>query len=40
VIERKEIQPLKDFRLAEVEVAKAALEFEATFDLIEKVGLP
>jgi len=35
-----DVQQLDDFRLAEVDVVKAALEFEATFDLMEKVGLP
>jgi iron(III) transport system substrate-binding protein len=34
------VQPLDEFRLADVDVAKAAQEFEATFDLMEKVGLP
>ncbi len=34
------VQPLNDFRLADVDVVKAALEFDAAFDLIEKVGLP
>ncbi len=34
------VQPLEDFRLAEVEPAQAALEFEATFDLMERLGLP
>jgi iron(III) transport system substrate-binding protein len=37
---RVDIQPLKDFRLADVDVAKAALEFEETFNLMERVGLP
>ena len=35
-----DVQPLEDFRLADVDVVKASQEFEATFDLIEKVGLP
>jgi len=35
-----EVQTLDGFRLADVNVVRAALEFEATFDLIEKVGLP
>ena len=35
-----DVEPLDAYRLAEVDVAAAALEFEATFDLIEKVGLP
>lgn len=34
------VQPLEGFRLADVDVVKAALDFDATFDLIEKVGLP
>ena len=34
------VQPLDDFRLADVDVARAAQEFEATFDLMEKVGMP
>jgi iron(III) transport system substrate-binding protein len=37
---REGVQPLDDFRLAEVDVVKAAQETDATFDLIEKVGLP
>jgi len=35
-----EVQPLSDFRLADVNVAQSALEFDATFDLIERIGLP
>jgi iron(III) transport system substrate-binding protein len=35
-----DVQPLDSFRLVDVDVAKAALEFDATFDLIERVGLP
>ena len=35
-----DVQPLEDFRLADVDVVKASQEFDATFDLIEKVGLP
>lgn len=35
-----DVQPLDGFRLAQVNVAEAALEFDATFDLIERVGLP
>jgi hypothetical protein len=31
---------LDNVHLADVDVAQAALEFEATFDLIEMVGLP
>jgi iron(III) transport system substrate-binding protein len=34
------LQPLDSFHLAEVEPARAALEFEATFDLMERLGLP
>lgn len=34
------VQPLDGFRLADVDVVQAALEFDATFDLIERVGLP
>jgi len=34
------VQPLDGFRFADVDVVKAALEFDATFDLMEKVGLP
>lgn len=34
------VQPLESFRLAEVDVVQAAANFEAAFDLIEKVGLP
>jgi iron(III) transport system substrate-binding protein len=37
---REGVQPLDDFRLVNVDVAKAAQDFEATFDLMEKVGLP
>lgn len=37
---REGVQPLDGFRLANVDIAKAAAEFEATFDLIEKIGLP
>lgn len=37
---REGVQPLADFRLAEVDVAMATMESDATFDLIEKVGLP
>jgi len=34
------VQPLDSFRLADVDIVSAALDFDATFDLIEKVGLP
>jgi iron(III) transport system substrate-binding protein len=40
IILREGVQSLDDFRLAEVDVAGAAQEFEATFDLMEKVGMP
>jgi len=36
----EKVQPLDRFRLAEVDVVQAALETDATFDLIEKLGLP
>jgi len=35
-----DVQPLEGFRFADVDVVKAAEEFDATFDLMEKVGLP
>lgn len=35
-----DVQSLDGFRLADVDVAQAAAEFDATFDLMEKVGLP
>lgn len=35
-----DVQPLDGFRLADVDVVQAASEFEDTFDLMEKVGLP
>jgi len=37
---RDGVQPLESFRLAEVNVAEAALDSDATFDLMEKLGLP
>ena len=38
---RKEgVQPLDDFRLADVNVAEAALDFNGTLDLMEAIGLP
>jgi iron(III) transport system substrate-binding protein len=37
---REGVQPLDELRLAEVDVVKTAEEFEATFDLMEKVSLP
>ena len=35
-----DVQPLDSFRFADVDVVKAAEEFDATFDLMERVGLP
>lgn len=35
-----EVEPLDSFRTAEVDVAEAASEFDATFDLLERIGLP
>jgi iron(III) transport system substrate-binding protein len=40
VMPREEVQPLDGFRLSDVDIAQAALEYEATFDLIDTVGLP
>ncbi len=37
---RPEVQPLTDFRLADVNMAEATRSFDATFALLEKVGLP
>ncbi len=37
---REGVQPLDGLRLAEVDVAAAARDLDATFDLIEKVGMP
>lgn len=37
---RPELQPLSSFRLAEVNMAEATRSFDATFALLEKVGLP
>ncbi|NJN80649.1 MAG: extracellular solute-binding protein, partial [Anaerolineales bacterium] len=34
------VQPLENFRLAEVDVVQAATNFDEAFDLMEKVGLP
>jgi iron(III) transport system substrate-binding protein len=34
------VQPLDGYRFADVDVVQAALDFDATFDLMEKVGLP
>jgi iron(III) transport system substrate-binding protein len=35
-----DVQPLDGFRFADVDIVGAAQDFEATFDLMEKVGLP
>lgn len=35
-----DVQPLDGLRLADVDVVQAALDYDATFDLIEQVGLP
>ncbi len=35
-----DVPPLDGFRFAEVDVVSAAQDFEATFDLMERVGLP
>ena len=35
-----DVQPLDDFRFADVNVVEAAQDFDATFDLMETVGLP
>jgi iron(III) transport system substrate-binding protein len=40
VLLHPDVQPLDNLRLADVNVAQAALEVEATFDLMERVGLP
>ncbi len=37
---REGVAPLEDYRLAEVDIAQAAGDSEATFALIEKLGLP
>ncbi|NTW12539.1 MAG: extracellular solute-binding protein [Anaerolineales bacterium] len=37
---KNDVQPLDGFRLADVDVVKASLDFDATFDLMERVGLP
>jgi iron(III) transport system substrate-binding protein len=37
---QSDVQPLDDFRLADVDVVKASQDFEATFDLMERVALP
>lgn len=40
VVLQADVQPLDGFRLADVDVVKAAEEFDATFELMEKVVLP
>ena len=35
-----DVQPLDDFRFADVDVVEAAQDFDATFDLMERVALP
>jgi iron(III) transport system substrate-binding protein len=35
-----EVEPLENYRLADVDIAATALNLDETFDLIEKVGLP
>ena len=35
-----DVQPLDEVRLAEVNLAEATVDLDATFDLMEKVGLP
>jgi iron(III) transport system substrate-binding protein len=40
VLLREGVQPLDGFRLVDVNVVKASLDFDATFDLMERVGLP
>jgi iron(III) transport system substrate-binding protein len=35
-----DVQPLDEFRLADVDVVAAAQDFDATFDLMERVSLP
>lgn len=37
---RSEVEPLEGYRLASVDVARAALDLDPTFALMEKVGLP
>lgn len=37
---REGVPPLDDLRLADVDIVRAALDFDATFDLMERVGLP
>lgn len=37
---REGLQPLEDFRLADVDISRVAQDFSATFDLMENVGLP
>lgn len=40
VVLHEAVQPLDGFRFVDVDIVKAALESDATFDLIEKIGLP
>ncbi|MEO5886431.1 MAG: extracellular solute-binding protein [Anaerolineales bacterium] len=35
-----DVQPLEGFRFADVDIVKVSQDFEATFDLMEKVALP
>ena len=37
---RESVQPLDEYRLADVNVAAATLAYDETFELIERVGLP
>lgn len=37
---REGVQSLDNFRLVDVDIAQASQEFDATFDLMERVGLP
>lgn len=40
VAPREGVQSLEDFRLVDLDVAKAAQDIDETFDLMERVGLP
>lgn len=40
VAQHSDVLPLDNFRLADVDVVQASQDFNATFDLIEKVALP
>jgi iron(III) transport system substrate-binding protein len=35
-----DVQPLDGFRLADIDIAQAAIDIDFTFDLMEQVGLP